>query len=81
MTAATGCRAGTQGATAGITLIAVSMIFPRLGFFSSGVSSENPFLNVQIAYLAGFSRFECPLGYSHVLSANFVEQAIVGEYY
>ena len=81
MTAATGCRAGTKGAMAGTTLPMTLMMPPRRIFFSSGVSSENPFLNVQIAYLAGFSRFECPLGYSHVLDVTFIVQAIVGQYY
>jgi hypothetical protein len=46
-----------------------------------GFVRQNPFLNGSNCLSAVFSRFECPLGYYHVVDVTFIVQAIVGEYY
>jgi hypothetical protein len=51
ITAATGCRAGTNGAITGMILPATLMMPPRRSFFSSGVSSEKSIVFVYLLVL------------------------------
>ena len=50
MTAATGCRAGTKGAMAGMTLPITLTTPPRRSFFSSGVSPEKSISILLVLY-------------------------------
>ena len=52
ITADTGCKAGTNGAIAGMIFPATWMMPPRRIFFSSGVSSEKSIISCWLLYYA-----------------------------